>query len=274
MVKYKEGLRMHQYRIGDLSNIFGLSSEMIRYYEKQGVISPQRDAENGYRIYTSFDVFNLLEAIQYKSMDIQLNEIEKMKSEDFMAEYTARLKKYRQARFDELNYNLLLIGRLDGMIHRNECIRHNLGNYWIAHTEACYRFRMCESANDHYSRIMTSRKVLQKLFNSPLRQFFDSAVEFCGEKEVWYFSVDEKIAKALDIPLDEAEFCNGHNELYTVIDMGKIGTFSQDCLKPVYAYLDEKDYLLSGPIRGIICGRGMDKMEYHRYIELHIPIKL
>lgn len=32
-----------QYKIGDISRLFNLSSEMIRYYEKMGIIDPIRD---------------------------------------------------------------------------------------------------------------------------------------------------------------------------------------------------------------------------------------
>lgn len=42
-------------RIGDLSRQTGLSSRMLRYYEQQGLLHPQRSG-NGYREYTESDV--------------------------------------------------------------------------------------------------------------------------------------------------------------------------------------------------------------------------
>lgn len=265
---------MHTYRIGDLSRLFGLSSEMIRYYEKQGVIKPERDPENGYRVYSSFDVFNLLEASLYKAMDIQLSDIEKMKSSDYMTEYTERLKQYRQTKYEEINYNLILLEHLDQMIHRNECAVHNQGNYWIAHTPASYRFRMCESRDDTYSKIMTPESVMKSLFSASVRQFVDSAVEFGDDHETWYFSLEKKYAESLGVPLELAEYTEERNELYTVIDMGELHTFRRKNLAHVREYLSKHHYELSGKITGIICGRGTQQGQYHRYIEIHIPVKL
>ena len=52
-----------QYKIGDISRLFNLSSEMIRYYEKMGIIDPIRDEKNGYRYYSIFDIYILLECL-------------------------------------------------------------------------------------------------------------------------------------------------------------------------------------------------------------------
>ena len=49
-----------QYKIGDISRLFNLSSEMIRYYEKMGIIDPIRDEKNGYRYYSIFDIYILI----------------------------------------------------------------------------------------------------------------------------------------------------------------------------------------------------------------------
>ncbi len=58
------------YSIRDVSDFLHLSREMIRYYEKWGVLTPKRNEQNNYRSYTILDVFMLLDAIQYKSWGI------------------------------------------------------------------------------------------------------------------------------------------------------------------------------------------------------------
>lgn len=47
-----------QYTIGALSNLFGISGDSMRYYEKMGAIKPKRGA-NGYRLYSIQDVWRL-----------------------------------------------------------------------------------------------------------------------------------------------------------------------------------------------------------------------
>ena len=42
---------MKQYTIGDVSKRLGISRDSLRFYEKKGIITPQK-LENGYRCYT------------------------------------------------------------------------------------------------------------------------------------------------------------------------------------------------------------------------------
>ncbi|MDO4415156.1 MAG: MerR family DNA-binding transcriptional regulator [Erysipelotrichaceae bacterium] len=42
---------MKEYSICELSELLGISREMVRYYEKCGAISLSRNNENNYRIY-------------------------------------------------------------------------------------------------------------------------------------------------------------------------------------------------------------------------------
>lgn len=49
------------YRLGDIAEILRISPEMIRYYEKQGLIHPKRSNDNNYRYYSIQDLFILME---------------------------------------------------------------------------------------------------------------------------------------------------------------------------------------------------------------------
>ena len=72
-----------KYSIGDVSEALNLSREMIRYYEKYGVLKLNRDSENNYRNYEIMDIFWLLESLQYRSWGVGIREIQELRSEDF-----------------------------------------------------------------------------------------------------------------------------------------------------------------------------------------------
>ena len=55
-----------EYKIGEVSKILNISKEMIRYYEKQGILKPSRKEDNNYRTYSVMDVFLLMEIIRYQ----------------------------------------------------------------------------------------------------------------------------------------------------------------------------------------------------------------
>ena len=53
------------YKIGEVSKMFNISKEMLRYYEKKGVLHPKRIDENNYRVYDEMDIFLLFECCRY-----------------------------------------------------------------------------------------------------------------------------------------------------------------------------------------------------------------
>ena len=63
------------YRIQQLSQATGISTEAIRYYERIGVLPAARRAENGYRVYTDADVERLKFVSGARKLDISLDEI-------------------------------------------------------------------------------------------------------------------------------------------------------------------------------------------------------
>ncbi|MBQ4266335.1 MAG: MerR family DNA-binding transcriptional regulator, partial [Clostridia bacterium] len=47
-------MRMH-YTISEMSKLLGVTTHMLRYYEKIGIIRPVVNPENGYRYYSVVD---------------------------------------------------------------------------------------------------------------------------------------------------------------------------------------------------------------------------
>ena len=53
-------MKKNIFHIGELSNLFNISVDSIRYYEKKGLICPTRNEENGYREYSLADFQTLV----------------------------------------------------------------------------------------------------------------------------------------------------------------------------------------------------------------------
>lgn len=47
------------FKIGELSKLFGIGVDSIRYYEEVGILQPERNPENNYRLYTVDDIRRL-----------------------------------------------------------------------------------------------------------------------------------------------------------------------------------------------------------------------
>ena len=63
------------YSIKEVSNIFNITTNKIRFYEKKGLIKPKRDFENDYRYFTENDLIKLQTILMYRELDIPIENI-------------------------------------------------------------------------------------------------------------------------------------------------------------------------------------------------------
>ncbi|MCL2136994.1 MAG: MerR family transcriptional regulator [Coriobacteriia bacterium] len=68
------------YTIKELSNMAGVSTRAIRWYEQQGLIKPQR-LTNGYRVYSPIDVDRLQQVLYFRELGLGLKEINQIMNE-------------------------------------------------------------------------------------------------------------------------------------------------------------------------------------------------
>lgn len=110
------------YKIGEISKLYNISTDSLRYYEEIGILRPRRD-ENGYRMYSVGDIRTLnvlreLRSIGFPMKDIKahLKDFDVQQTLDMFAEAIERinrrqqelelLKKNVSERIDEINYYL------------------------------------------------------------------------------------------------------------------------------------------------------------------------
>ena len=68
----------------------GISREMIRFYEKKGIIDPARQG-NGYRDYSFHDLLMLVMARQYNCLGIELNKVAELFHENDIGKFRGEL---------------------------------------------------------------------------------------------------------------------------------------------------------------------------------------
>ena len=56
------------YKIGEVAKLLGISSETVRYYEREGVIQSHKiDQGSGYRYYEALDINALMRVRMYRN---------------------------------------------------------------------------------------------------------------------------------------------------------------------------------------------------------------
>ena len=63
------------YSIKEVAEIFNITTNKIRFYEKKGLISPRKDEENGYRIFVENDFIKLQTILMYRELDLPIETI-------------------------------------------------------------------------------------------------------------------------------------------------------------------------------------------------------
>ncbi|MEY8356393.1 MerR family transcriptional regulator [Lachnospiraceae bacterium 54-53] len=68
---------MKKYSIGEVSSRLGLSRDTLRFYEKKGIIQPEKQ-DNGYRSYTYDDIRKLLNVMFYRRLNFSIENINQL----------------------------------------------------------------------------------------------------------------------------------------------------------------------------------------------------
>ena len=110
-----EGMK---YKIGDVARILGISTDLLRYYEKKGVVRPVKDKANDYRYYEAWDINFLMDCLWMKGFGFGIEEIGHMVTS---CPYDELMDHFRHKEGDlaeELKWKELVLRRLRR--HRKE----------------------------------------------------------------------------------------------------------------------------------------------------------
>lgn len=65
----------NKYKIGEVSKLLGISPDTIRLYESKNIVRPSKNPETNYRYYSIYDIYNLIDSIFYRKINISLDDI-------------------------------------------------------------------------------------------------------------------------------------------------------------------------------------------------------
>lgn len=133
----------NSYTIKETEALTGISSQNIRFYERQGLLTPKRNRANGYRQYTDADIHTLKLIRLLRMLDMPLEEIHAVLSEEkslaqAVLAQQIRLKAQAQELADaialcgRLAENDVLLGTLDVDAQLAQAQTGTFGNRWLS----------------------------------------------------------------------------------------------------------------------------------------------
>ena len=69
-------------KISQVEELVGITKKNIRFYEDEGLLSPERDPENGYREYSLKDVDELMKIKFLRKLSVPLEDIRKIQKKE------------------------------------------------------------------------------------------------------------------------------------------------------------------------------------------------
>lgn len=267
-----------KYKIGDVSRILGISRDLLRYYEKRGVVSPQKDRYNDYRYYDTWDINFLIDCLWYKGLGFGIPQIAQMVTDCDHAGLVERLG----GRADELSAEIkrqeLVLDRLKQ--HKNEVlrVRELLGHCGVERSPEliCYLNRFNNDYDNSPELSKLSRSWLEYMpFTQRYFEIPQEGLMGDGDDFAWGFSLSSAYAELLNVPIRppvrqlEARTC-----LHSAFRSSGKNAFSPKHLSFMLDYAAEHKFRVTGGAMGnLICSVRDTDGQLTGYFEVWLPIE-
>lgn len=84
----------------------------MKFYEDKGLVNPKKNAENGYREYDQFDIYDITTINFYREIDIEIKKIQEIRQDKSIVDVEVLLEEKEQALLEEIEYKNLLLKKV------------------------------------------------------------------------------------------------------------------------------------------------------------------
>ena len=194
-----------RYKIGDVAKILGISTDLIRYYEKKGVVRPEKGQNNNYRYYDTWDINFLIDCLWYKNFGFSIDQIADIGSHstygslrdalDRKTEEIGELAQRYQLLYERLLRQQLTMENVEGLLGRCEIA---MGPDFI------YYLNRHNFEYESDSALQTISRRWLKYMPFSTRYFECPAVRSGGgeDRYSWGFSLDRHYVDIFQVPCE------------------------------------------------------------------------
>lgn len=269
-----------KYKIGDVARILGVSPDLLRYYEKKGIVKPVKDPDNDYRYYEPWDVNFLMDCIWYKSFHFGIDRVAEIITHSTAEEVADALDEKVVELRAEIRRNELLVRRAREHQADLNRLKNELGLCILRDSPVTLRY--INRCNDKYDNSESVREVSQEwLEYMPFtHRCFEMPVEdICGRPEKgrfsWGFSLTPDYVRELGVKVHPpAVYLSSQPCIYTVFTSAGKNNFSPSKLKNVVGFAREKGLKLTGTARGNLLASVLVDGKLTGYFEAWVPYEV
>lgn len=260
-----------RYTQKDVRRVLGLSRDMLRLYERRGIIHPEVDPQNGYRYYDDWQVNLLWECKRYQAMGFSLAEIKEMTSSDDLATLSGRIDAGAEALAQQLAYEQLVLENYRQLAAALDALPGCLGTF-------------AEEMGEELVYVL-EREVHDLLVTAgahPETGFINEHMGFCRplaifkggrDRYYWGFAARADAYKAQGGPASTGALRRmpATHVLVTWVDAGGRGNFGLHLFEGLFDEARRRGLRVTGDLYCYLLARATDEAGYHRYIKALLP---
>jgi len=269
-----------KYKIGEVAKILGIPIDTLRYYERRGIVSPQKDEETGYRYYNDWDVNFLLDSKWYRGFGFSLSDVVHMINDDDHEAFIARCAAHELELLRGINEQKKKLDALAEYRHRVSQMKDHIGVFALCtrppmvyqHHRYGYEFLF---ENDKTSSAQKWIDLMPYVDHTFLVQYFPGGYDGAHDNEhYWGFSLPPDDADKYGVELKApAEYIRPVRSMYTVFSAEERGTFMRELHNKAADKVADMGYAVSGPLIGNLLVRLHEGGIFRRYFEVWVPIE-
>ena len=265
-----------RYKIGDVAKILGISPDLLRYYEKKGVVKPVKDQANDYRYYEPWDINFLIDCLWYKNFGFGIEQVARIVSKSSYEDIISMMEDKDSEIEATIRRQELLLRRARQYLKEVQRAKPLLGKCDLVYSPEIVRYL------NRYNFIYDNSKELQELSHQWLQYMplthrcFEIGQEDLENKTdnyAWGFSLGMDYVKELNVPLNPpVVHLPSEPSIHSVFTSSGKNAFSPRHLKFMMDYAREQGLTVAGNARGNLICSVLEDNKLTGYFEVWLPI--
>jgi DNA-binding transcriptional MerR regulator len=267
-----------RYKIGDVSKILGISPDLLRYYEKKGVVKPVKDQNNDYRYYEPWDINFLMDCLWFKNFGFGLEQVAHLVSQCDLTELHSVMADKETEIEASIRHQELLLRRSRQYLEELGRVKSLLGQCDLVESPAICRYL------NRYNYVYDKSEALQQLSHQWLqympfthRCFEIQQEDLTGESNnyAWGYALDMAYVEELQVPLEPPVVqIPAQLSIHSAFQSSGKENFSPRHLKFMMNYAAEQGLTVCGNARGnLVCSVLDEEQRLTGYFEVWLPVR-
>jgi len=265
-----------QYKIGDVARILGISTDLLRYYEKKGVVTPTKDKQNDYRYYDAWDINFLIDCLWFKNFGFSIPQVAYMVTDCCYMDLVPLLEEKRDDLSESIHRQELLLHRLNQHLEQVLRVKNSMGTCEITACPEiiCYLNRYDTDYDNSPAMHQLSKQwldlmpFLQRYFEMPIDP--DSPYP---EHYAWGFSLEMEYVDELSVLMKPPVMHHPSVEcIHSTFKSSGKNAFSPKHIRYLFDYAAQHGYTVSGDVRGNLVCSILENGLNTGYFEVWLPV--